>query len=154
MDWEWGCVKCDFGTIQCCDILSASLNSFFFNLLQRSQIILYSSPLPYVYSLILSYSWSLASGSLPFCFVKDVLKLSTQDFTCSSDKGLPSCDIRAATASLDVLSFNLSSLYRSSRRFCRSKQVRQVAWDADGRLRAWRHAIPQIRCQVAAGLGG
>ena len=50
---------------------------------------LYSSPLPYVYSLILSYSWSLVSGSLSFYFFKDALKLSTQDFTCSFDKGLP-----------------------------------------------------------------
>ena len=60
-------------------------NSFFFNLLQRSQIILFSSLLPYVYSLIFCYSWSLVSGSLPCYFFKDDLKLSTQDFTCSEN---------------------------------------------------------------------
>ena len=71
--------------------------------------------IPYVYGLILSYSWSLDSNSLHFCFFKDDLKLSTQDFTWSSDNFLPSRDIRTTTASLDFLSFYWSDLYRVSR---------------------------------------
>ncbi len=66
-------------------------------------------------SLILSYSWLLVSVSLSFCFLKDDLKLSTQDFSCSSDKGLPSFDIRTTTSALDFLSFKWSELYRDSR---------------------------------------
>ena len=38
---------------------------------QRGQIIIYSSPLPYDYRIILSYSWSLDSRSLSVCFFKD-----------------------------------------------------------------------------------
>ncbi len=83
MDWKWEVVKCDLGTIQCWHFISP-LNSFLFNLLQRSQIMLYSSPLPNVYSLIMSYSWSLGSvSSHLLCFFKDALKLSTQDFSCT-----------------------------------------------------------------------
>ena len=104
-------MKCDFGTIQRRDI--SSVISFFFNFLQRSESYFVLSPLPYVYSLILSYSWSLDSGSLSFFyFFKDVLKLSTQDFTYSSDRGLPSCHIRTTTSSLDFLSLPSTPFYR------------------------------------------
>ncbi len=51
MNWEWGRVKCDFGTIHCCGILSVTEFLFF-------SIILNASPLPYVHRLILSHSWS------------------------------------------------------------------------------------------------
>jgi hypothetical protein len=84
------------------------------SLLQHSQIILYSSSLPYVLSVILSYSLSLDSDclSLPsFCLFKDDLKLSTQILTCSVDKGLPSPDIRGVTSSLSFLPVECGSCY-------------------------------------------
>ncbi len=68
-------------------------------LLEHSQIILYSSSLPYVYSVILSYSLSLGSDCLSvpsFCLFKDSLKLSTQILTWSENKALPSPDRRTS----------------------------------------------------------
>ena len=86
MYWEGGGGKCDCGTTQSCYIPSQWVtDSLFFSiLLQCSQIILYSSSLPHVYTVILSYSLSLGVDwlSLPsFFFFKDALKLSTQILT-------------------------------------------------------------------------
>jgi hypothetical protein len=64
-------------------IFHESMNFFFLVILQGSQIILYSSPRAYVYSLIFSGSCSLGSGSFSSCFFKTGLKSSTQHLTWS-----------------------------------------------------------------------
>ena len=70
------------------------------------------------------------SVSLPFCFFKDALKLSTQHFTWSDDNISPSCDIMTVTSSLDFSSFDFPTVYCSSRIF-HSIPVKERRFDLD-----------------------
>ncbi len=65
-------------------IFHQSLKSCFLQFYYKVvKLFVLSSPLPYVYSLILSDFWSLASGSLLFCFFKD-----SRNFKASKNKEL------------------------------------------------------------------